>query len=234
MRLPNLVEHDTLHEVIYNLQIIIIQESPPPRIFNDHISIQVSQQSMSWIPLLNIKCHPDTQLFLCSLFSPVYCDDDHDDHDEHDVHRIMTQVCLERPIYPCRSLCLGVRQGCQGRMEAYGFPWSVLLNWSLDSIWYFYSSLVSISLWYMHVTWYLVLVLFDKERASGHSKSVTHNRCILYLFVSFSFSFRKVMFAFVFPQASNARLCQVPAGQRHVHHRPVGQAGQQQGRQQSR
>ena len=32
----------------------------------------------------NIKCHADTQLFLCSLFSPV---------------------CLERPIYPCRSLC---------------------------------------------------------------------------------------------------------------------------------
>ena len=58
MRLPNLVEHDTLHEV--------------------------TQQSMSWIPLLNIKCHSDTQLFLCSLFSPV---------------------CLERPIYPCRSLC---------------------------------------------------------------------------------------------------------------------------------
>ena len=46
--------------------------------------MQVSQQSMSWIPLLNIKCHADTQLFLCSLFSPV---------------------CLERPIYPCRSLC---------------------------------------------------------------------------------------------------------------------------------
>merc|ERR1719228_969076 len=81
MRLPNLVEHDTLHEV--------------------------SQQSMSWIPLLNIKCHPDTQLFLCSLFSPV---------------------CLERPIYPCRSLCLGVRQGCQGRMEAYGFPWPAMLD----------------------------------------------------------------------------------------------------------
>ena len=35
------------------------------------VKIQVSQQSMSWIPLLNIKCHPDTQLFLCSLFSPV-------------------------------------------------------------------------------------------------------------------------------------------------------------------
>lgn len=81
MRLPNLVEHDTLHEV--------------------------SQQSMSWIPLLNIKCHPDTQLFLCSLFSPV---------------------CLERPIYPCNSLCQKVRVGCEGRMKAYGFPWPAMLD----------------------------------------------------------------------------------------------------------
>lgn len=81
MRLPNLVEHDTLHEV--------------------------SQQSVSWIPLLNIKCHPDTQLFLCSLFSPV---------------------CLERPIYPCRSLCNKVRQGCEGRMADYGFPWPTMLD----------------------------------------------------------------------------------------------------------
>jgi len=81
MRLPNLVEHDTLHEV--------------------------TQQSMSWIPLLNIKCHSDTQLFLCSLFSPV---------------------CLERPIYPCRSLCQAVRAGCEGRMQAYGFPWPPMLD----------------------------------------------------------------------------------------------------------
>lgn len=81
MRLPNLVEHDTLHEV--------------------------SQQSTSWIPLLNIKCHSDTQLFLCSLFSPV---------------------CLERPIYPCRSLCQQVRAGCEGRMKAYGFPWPAMLG----------------------------------------------------------------------------------------------------------
>jgi len=81
MRLPNLVDHDTLHEV--------------------------TQQSMSWIPLLNIKCHVDTQLFLCSLFSPV---------------------CLERPIYPCRSLCQAVRAGCEGRMQAYGFPWPPMLD----------------------------------------------------------------------------------------------------------
>jgi len=83
MRLPNLVDHDTLHEV--------------------------SQQSLSWIPLLNIKCHTDTQVFLCSLFSPV---------------------CLESPIYPCRSLCQAVRHGCESRMQAYGFPWPPMLECS--------------------------------------------------------------------------------------------------------
>lgn len=76
MRLPNLLDHDTMAEV--------------------------SQQAASWVPLLNVRCHPDTQLFLCSLFSPV---------------------CLDRPIYPCRSLCEKVKQGCEGRMQTYGFPW---------------------------------------------------------------------------------------------------------------
>ena len=163
MRLPNLVEHDTLHEVIYNLQIIIIQESPPPRIFN--ISIQVSQQSMSWIPLLNIKCHPDTQLFLCSLFSPVYCDDDHDDHDDNHDHQ--NHDCDDDDAGVPREadlpLSLALPWGSPrlpGKDGGLRIPLVSTLNWSLDNIWYFYSSLVSI--WYMHVTWYLVLVLFDK------------------------------------------------------------------------
>lgn len=81
MRLPNLLEHDTLAEV--------------------------TQQARSWVPLLGIQCHPDTQLFLCSLFSPV---------------------CLDRPIYPCRSLCEGVKQGCEERMNFYGFPWPEMLR----------------------------------------------------------------------------------------------------------
>lgn len=81
MRLPNLLDHDTMAEV--------------------------SQQASSWVPLLNIKCHADTQLFLCSLFSPV---------------------CLDRPIYPCRSLCEKVKTGCEGRMRVYGFPWPDILR----------------------------------------------------------------------------------------------------------
>ena len=38
MRLPNLLDHDTMQEA--------------------------SQQASSWVPLLNIKCHQDTQVFL--------------------------------------------------------------------------------------------------------------------------------------------------------------------------
>lgn len=81
MRLPNLLEHDSVKEA--------------------------TQQAGSWVPLLNIRCHPDTQVFLCSLFAPV---------------------CLDRPIWPCKSLCEAVKAGCEGRMGKYGFPWPEMLR----------------------------------------------------------------------------------------------------------
>ncbi|XP_076141272.1 secreted frizzled-related protein 5 [Alosa pseudoharengus] len=83
MRLPNLLEHETLAEV--------------------------RQQAGSWVPLLAKRCHADTQVFLCSLFAPV---------------------CLDRPVYPCRSLCEAVRDACGPVMEAYGFPWPPMLQCS--------------------------------------------------------------------------------------------------------
>ena len=76
MRLPNLLDHDTINEVI--------------------------QQSKSWTSLLGVQCHPDTKLFLCSLFSPV---------------------CLDRKIYPCRSLCNAVKAGCEQTMLFYRYRW---------------------------------------------------------------------------------------------------------------
>ncbi|XP_066472991.1 secreted frizzled-related protein 5-like [Tiliqua scincoides] len=48
MRLPNLLDHDTMAEAI--------------------------QQSASWLPLLARECHPDARIFLCSLFAPVCLD----------------------------------------------------------------------------------------------------------------------------------------------------------------
>lgn len=76
MRIPNLLEHDNLEEA--------------------------TEQASNWNPLIGIRCHPDTQVFLCSLFSPV---------------------CLERLVYPCKSLCEGVQKSCEGYMKRYGFPW---------------------------------------------------------------------------------------------------------------
>ncbi|PKU28522.1 secreted frizzled-related protein 5 [Limosa lapponica baueri] len=81
MRLPNLLEHETMAEA--------------------------KQQASSWVPLLAKQCHTDTQLFLCSLFAPV---------------------CLDRPVYPCRSLCEVVRDSCAPVMESYGFPWPEMLH----------------------------------------------------------------------------------------------------------
>ncbi|KAK2153225.1 hypothetical protein LSH36_304g08008 [Paralvinella palmiformis] len=81
MRLPNLLDHDTIREV--------------------------TQQASSWVPLLGIRCHPDTKLFLCSLFSPV---------------------CLDHPIWPCRTLCEAVKNGCEALMLKYGFPWPEMLR----------------------------------------------------------------------------------------------------------
>ncbi|XP_017293172.1 secreted frizzled-related protein 1a isoform X2 [Kryptolebias marmoratus] len=81
MLLPNLLEHERMEEV--------------------------KQQASSWVPLVNKKCHPGTQVFLCSLFAPV---------------------CLDRPIYPCRWLCEAVRDGCIPIMQVFGYPWPEMLT----------------------------------------------------------------------------------------------------------
>lgn len=81
MRLPNLLGHDTVKEVL--------------------------NQAGSWTPLLSTQCSANTQLFLCSLFSPV---------------------CLDQPIWPCRSLCMEVKHGCEARMASYGYAWPEMLS----------------------------------------------------------------------------------------------------------
>ena len=49
-------------------------------------------------------------------------------YDVYYVPIFLTQVCLERPIYPCRSLCQKVKAGCIGTMEEHGFPWPSMLD----------------------------------------------------------------------------------------------------------
>uniref|UniRef100_A0A3P9Q3G0 Secreted frizzled-related protein 1 n=1 Tax=Poecilia reticulata TaxID=8081 RepID=A0A3P9Q3G0_POERE len=78
-----------------------------PNLLDHETMPEVKQQAGSWVPLLAKRCHADTQVFLCSLFAPV---------------------CLDRPIYPCRSLCEAVRDSCAPVMETYGFPWPEMLS----------------------------------------------------------------------------------------------------------
>uniref|UniRef100_A0A3Q3JXK6 Secreted frizzled-related protein 1 n=1 Tax=Monopterus albus TaxID=43700 RepID=A0A3Q3JXK6_MONAL len=78
-----------------------------PNLLDHETMAEVKQQAGSWVPLLAKRCHADTQLFLCSLFAPV---------------------CLDRHIYPCRSLCEAVRNSCAPMMESYGFPWPEMLT----------------------------------------------------------------------------------------------------------
>ncbi|OTF69303.1 Frizzled-like protein [Euroglyphus maynei] len=84
MRLPNLLYHETMNEVI--------------------------EQSSSWIQLIKIGCHSDTQLFLCSLFSPV---------------------CLDQTIPPCRSLCENVKRSCEPSMLIHGYTWPPMMQCNL-------------------------------------------------------------------------------------------------------
>jgi len=58
-------------------------------------------KQLSYLPVIPV------QMFLCSLFAPV---------------------CLERPVWPCRSLCEAVKAGCVDRMLKYGFPWPEMLR----------------------------------------------------------------------------------------------------------
>lgn len=74
----------------------------------DHEDIEkVNEQAAPWVSLLNLRCHPDTQIFLCSLFAPI---------------------CHVRPIWPCKKLCLSVRGSCEPPMARYGFPWPEMLR----------------------------------------------------------------------------------------------------------
>ncbi|KAJ6216765.1 hypothetical protein RDWZM_007922 [Blomia tropicalis] len=65
---------------------------------------QAGLELHQYMPLVKIQCSPNLQIFLCSIFVPL-C------------------TVLEKPIPPCRSLCLSARNGCEGLMNKFGFNW---------------------------------------------------------------------------------------------------------------
>lgn len=71
----------------------------------DIAGIEVHQ----YYPLVKINCSPHLQIFLCSIFVPV-CN------------------VLDRPLKPCRSLCLSARKGCESLMQKFGYNWPEYLD----------------------------------------------------------------------------------------------------------
>ncbi|XGW19248.1 hypothetical protein V3C99_003237 [Haemonchus contortus] len=60
-------------------------------------------------PLVKVRCSEDIKLFLCTVYAPV-----------------CTQ--LEKPIQPCRDLCLSAKNGCESLMIKFGFRWPEQLD----------------------------------------------------------------------------------------------------------
>nr|VZI06245.1 unnamed protein product [Spirometra erinaceieuropaei] len=87
MVLPNSLEHARVEEVI--------------------------AQSEVWLTLVNIGCHEELRLFLCSLYAPI-CIADH----------------KEKLIQPCRDLCESVRGACLPIMSNFGLRWPDMVTCS--------------------------------------------------------------------------------------------------------
>uniref|UniRef100_A0A8C5DFC5 Secreted frizzled-related protein 5-like n=1 Tax=Gouania willdenowi TaxID=441366 RepID=A0A8C5DFC5_GOUWI len=71
------------------------------------LEAEVVPYSQEWKPLLLTGCHLQAQAFLCSLMAPV---------------------CLDNFIWPCRSLCIAVRDSCASALSCQGRQWPEVLD----------------------------------------------------------------------------------------------------------
>ena len=90
---------------------ILYNETIMPNLLNHQKQEDAGLEVHQFFPLVKVKCSPDLQIFLCSVYAPV-C------------------TVLDKPIPPCRSLCLSARGGCEGLMNKFGFQWPESLDCS--------------------------------------------------------------------------------------------------------
>lgn len=75
-----------------------------PNLLNHQKQEDAGMEVHQYFPLVKIRCSPYVQLFLCSVYVPV-C------------------TILDRPLPPCRSLCLSAKNGCENIMSKFGIEW---------------------------------------------------------------------------------------------------------------
>ncbi|XP_045132705.1 frizzled-1-like [Portunus trituberculatus] len=80
-----------------------------PNLLNHHTQEEAGMEVHQFFPLVKVQCSPDLHFFLCSVYVPA-C------------------TILERPVPPCRHLCLSARDGCEDLMNKFGFQWPESLD----------------------------------------------------------------------------------------------------------
>lgn len=83
---------------------IAYNETIMPNLLGQQRQDEAGFEVQQYYPLVKIQCSHDLQFFLCSVFVPV-C------------------TIIERPIPPCRSLCLSARSGCESIMNRFQIDW---------------------------------------------------------------------------------------------------------------
>ncbi|XP_046412574.1 frizzled-2 [Neodiprion pinetum] len=79
-------------------------ETIMPNLMSHQKQEEAGLEVHQFLPLVKVKCSPDLQFFLCSMYVPV-C------------------TILEKAIRPCRSLCESAKAGCESLMNRFGFLW---------------------------------------------------------------------------------------------------------------
>ena len=77
-----------------------------PNLMGNYEQDEAAKQIHQYQPLIKIKCSPDIQLFLCSMYAPfAQC------------------PILDKPLQPCRDLCESARKGCESLMKTFDYDW---------------------------------------------------------------------------------------------------------------
>ncbi|XP_035207990.1 frizzled-1-like [Stegodyphus dumicola] len=84
-------------------------ETIMPNLLNNQKQEDAAVEVHQFFPLVKVKCSPDLQFFLCTMYVPV-C------------------TSIERAIPPCRSLCMTVRESCERLLNNFGFQWPQSLD----------------------------------------------------------------------------------------------------------
>jgi secreted frizzled-related protein 1 len=109
MHLPNLLNHESITEILYELPL--------------------------WQSLLSLGCHTNARLLLCSILAPVCLQQTPEkptsliSFDNNQDSILSMGHDNKKFLYPCRILCESVKQSCEPRMiSQFGYKWPTMSN----------------------------------------------------------------------------------------------------------